>query len=160
MAESEVPNAKIWQKLLEAERHVDSLANQPKSLAVLHEAIETVARAKGVALLVMAQPSLLHVLKDRRYFGAELPILYAEISIALKGHAFHVYDPLGHNDLAPTVLQTLKEAAWYVVTGSTGYPSRHIKARRKLQSKEATPAPGPNGFISFDHMARLPDDDN
>jgi len=60
-----VPNRGLWERLLEAERHVDRIAKQPISLAVLQEAIEAVARVKGVTvtLSVNTRTSALQVVK-------------------------------------------------------------------------------------------------
>ena len=146
-----VPNRGLWERLLEAERHVDRIAKQPISLAVLQEAIEAVARVKGVTvtLSVNTRTSALQVVKKDGPHRTPY-------EIEIKDGAFKVQS-MHPGDMHTIVLDTLQKAAWYVAAGDAGVPSLYLRAWRKLEREGKKP--GRNGFISLGYMARLTDDD-
>ena len=136
-------------RLLEAERYVDELESQPKSLGVLKDAIETIAKAKGLSLSITEETSTLHVKRGHHRYN-----------VWINESTYHV-NWMVMADMGKDVFRTLREAAWSITTGSTFVPSLifslYDRALRKLKREGRTP--DPNGFISFDYMSRLTEDD-
>jgi hypothetical protein len=121
------------EKLLEAERHVDRLASQPKSLAALHEAIETAARAKGVPVSMTAHPSSLHVTRG----GGRT---WSENNIEIKDGSFHLnYMDLG--DTGSVVFDTLPKVTWYIVAHIAAPPSVFMGMRLRFEPKKKPTGP-------------------
>ena len=122
MQPSEMLEAEFRANFLEAERQVNLIANQPKSLSVLREAIETVASIyKAVTLSITDSPPMLRVERESREYGHRITSTFG---IEIKDDAIHVHY-IDVVDMGTKVFHTLQQVAWYVRAGIYKVSAEH-----------------------------------